>query len=570
MADPMTVEMVRNALLDAAKEMQGAVMNAAYAPLWQEAGDLSCALLNADAEIVGQADRVIPIHVATMTNSVAEAITDTGGTEKLREGDVLFQNSPYHGNNHLPDFVCAQPVFADGTLLGFSAVRGHWVDVGGSSPTSYSPETGELLQEGLHVPPVKLYQAGERNDDIYEIVFANVRDPEERAGDLKAQLAGVRRGRDRLLELANEYGTEALLSSMATILDNEEARMRRKIDALPAGRYTATDYIDGDSLGAGLTEIVTTIEVSGDALTIDFEGTADQVAGGVNAPLSVTETAAYYAIKATLDPGEPGTSGAYRPVAVHAPEGSLLNPRPPAPVVLGNHETAGRIYDVVLKAVAEIDPEIAYAAGEGGSNGVSYGSLETEQFNRFRSLGGLGGCPAVDGITIRSSIGNTGVQSIERTEEDFEFLHTERFAIVPDTAGAGRFRGGNSSIKAVRFSDPMEIIFTCERAKVPPFGVAGGNDGTTAEHVHITPDGERRVLPSKKTFEVAPGSEISVRAAGGGGYGDPTERPPERVRSDVLDGYVSIAEAKDAYGVVIDEETMTVDTAATNELRSED
>jgi N-methylhydantoinase B len=566
-ADPMTVEMIRSALLDAAKEMQGAVMNAAYAPLWQEAGDLSCSLLNTQAEIVGQADRVIPIHVATMTNSVAAAIEGTGGHDNLEPGDVLFQNSPYHGNNHLPDFVAAQPVFDDGTLLGFSAVRGHWVDVGGSSPTSYSPETGELIQEGLHVPPVKLFRAGERNDDIYDVVFANVRDPDERAGDLKAQLAGVRRGRERLLDLADEYGPETLLESMATILSNEESRMRRKIDDLPEGRYGATDYIDGDGMGAGLTEIVASVEVEGDEILVDFAGTADQVSGGVNAPLSVTETAAYYAVKVTLDPGDPGTSGAYRPVRVSAPQGSLVNPTAPAPVVLGNHETAGRIYDVTLKAIAEIDPGIAFGAGEGGSNGISYRSLVTDQFNRVRSLGGLGGCPAADGITIRSSIGNTGVQSIERVEEDFEFVHTDRFEIVPDTGGAGRHRGGNASVRTVRFDHDTEIILTCERAEVPPFGVAGGDAGTTANHVHVTPDGKRVQKPSKQTFEIEAGSKIENQAAGGGGYGEPSERPPERVLSDVKDGYVTVEEAREAYGVAIDPATMSVDDAETAELR---
>jgi N-methylhydantoinase B len=566
--DPALVEIVRNQLHDVAEEMQASVMNSAYSPLWQEAGDLSCAVVTPSAEIVGQSERVVPIHIATMTSSISAAIEGTGGHDALEPGDILLQNDPYAGNNHLPDFVMAQPIFVDGDLLGFAAVRAHWVDIGGSSPTSYSTETGEIIKEGLRVPPAKLYDGGELNAGLRGVILANTRDRDERVGDMNAQISGVRRGHDRLVELAGKHGVESLAAAMDTVLSNDERLMRNRIAELPDGTYEAADYLDGDGMTDELIEIQASLSVDGDEISVDFDGSDPQVLGGVNSPIACTRTATYYAVKVTLDPGKPGTTGSYRPISVSAPSGSVVNPEYPAPVVAGNHETATRVHDAVLKAIVEIDPELGFGAGDGSSNVFNYSSLESGALNYTCMGGGMGACPGRDGINaIRSGVGNTGIQMIERVEETYDFVTVEEFSLVTDTGGPGRNRGGCTVRRVLRFDDPTMVVTTGERAKTQPFGVDGGEGGASAVHRLFHPDGREETLPSKVTREVAPGSRVHFQPAGGGGFGDPTERPPENVAEDVRNGYVSLAAAREAYGVVLDEETLEVDREATEELR---
>jgi N-methylhydantoinase B len=569
--DPATLEIVRNQLHDSAEEMQATVMNAAYSPVWQDAGDLSCALLNADAEIVGQSERVIPMHIATMTNSVQVAIEETGGYEALAPGDVLIQNDPYSGNNHLPDFVMAQPVFVDDTLLGFASVRAHWVDVGGTSPTSYSTKTDEIIKEGLRVPPAKLVEAGDRNEALFDVLLANVRGREERQGDMNAQLAGVRRGHRRFTAIAEKYGAETVLAAIDTLLSNDEQRMRNRIEDLPDGRYEAEDFLDGDGLTADRIAIRATLEIDGTDARIDFDGSDPQATGGVNAPLSCTETASYYAVKVTLDPGSPGTSGSYRPVSVTAPSGTVVNPEYPAPVVAGNHETSNRIYDTVVRAIAEIDPGLAFGAGDGSSNIFTYRSLSSGDLNLTCLGGGMGACPGRDGINaIRSGVGNTGIQPVEREELVYDFVHIEEFSLVKDAGGAGLHRGGVPPRRVTRLDDDAELIVVAERATTQPFGMAGGEPGERASHVHISPDGEETKVDSKATLTVDAGSSFAFQPAGGGGYGDPHDRPASAVAEDVENGYVSVEEAMEVYGVALNPDTLAVDEAETERLRSED
>lgn len=565
-----TVEIVRNQLHDIAQEMQATVMRCAYSPLWQEAGDLSCALLSADAEIVGQSERAIPVHIATMSNSVHEAVMRTGGYDDLHPDDVLFQNDPYAGNNHLPDFVMAQPVFADSTLVGFSAVRAHWVDVGGSTPTSYTTATDEIIEEGIRVPPAKLFEKGERNDPLVEVILANTRGQDERRGDMNAQIAGVRRGHERFEETIDNNGPPAVLRSIEQILDNDEKRMQQAIDELPRGSFTAEDYLDGDGFTDELVTIRATVEVTDAGVVVDFDGTDPQARGGVNSSRSCTEAGVHYAFKVTLDPGAPGTSGSYRPIDVRAPDGTVVNPTYPGSVVAGNAETASRIYEVVVLALSKIDPELAFAAGEGSANVFNYRSRESGEINYTCSGGGLGAGPDKDGVNaIRSSIGNTGVQPIEREEADYDFVEIESFSIVPDSGGAGQFRGGHTTRRITRFDHDAEILIVADRARTQPFGLSGGDDGASARHVEHTPDGESSQLSSKTTKTVPAGSAIEIQPAAGGGFGNPLERPPEAVLTDVIDGYVSVTAARDEYGVAVIEtqDGYAIDSESTRELR---
>jgi N-methylhydantoinase B len=573
--DAVTVEIIRNQLLDIAEEMQATVMNSAYSPLWQEAGDLSCALLNRDVEIVGQGERVIPLHIATMVDSTTEAIAETGGKEALSEGDVLIQNDPYTGNNHLPDFLMAQPVFVEDRLIGFSAVRGHWVDVGGSAPTSYAIDAGHILKEGIRIPPAKLYDAGERNDGLYQAILSNVRGRRERTGDMNAQLSGVRRGRDRLQTLAEEHGAEAVIRAMDEILDNEESRMRSRIAEIPDGEYAAEDYMDGDGISGEQIRIAANVTVDGDEIGVSFDGTDAQVKGGVNTSMASTKTATYYAFKVTLDPGEPGTTGAYRPISVTAPDRSLVNPEYPAPVVAGNHETTYRIYDVIVRAIAEIDPELAFSAGEGSTNVLNYQPTDGEGINYTVMTGGMGALPDRDGIdAIRNGVGNTGLQPVERIEQDYDFVSVDELAIAEETGGAGRHRGGCAARRVFTFDEETQIILAAERATTEPYGLDGGHPGASAEYGIIGTDGDFERIPSKTTETIRPGESVLVQPAGGGGFGDPTQRDRDRVRTDVLDGYVSAATAREIYGVDLEEpteeDTDETDDGATEEPATDD
>lgn len=566
--DPATVEIIRNQVSKIAEEMQAQVMNAAYSSLWQEAGDLSCAVLSQEAEIVGQSQRAIPIHIGTMTSSAEGAISALGGDEALVEGDVLIQNDPYSGNNHLPDFIILEPVFYEDTLLGFSAVRGHWLDVGGSSPSSYALDTGEIIKEGIRVPPAKLYRGGEENTALVDVIMANVRGATERRGDFNAQLAGVRHGRRRLREIAAKYGPETVVDACGTVLSNEEERVRSVIRGLPDGSYLGTDYLDGDGVSTDLITIEAVLEVDGASVHVDFDGSDAQVYGGINAPFAVTQAATFAAIKMTLDPGDPGTSGAYRPVTVSAPAGSIVNAEHPAPVVAGNHETANRVFDVVVRAVAEIDPSLAFGAGEGSTNGFTYRSRESQRLNRTRMSGGIGGCPHRDGVNgKRSGVGNAGYEPVERLEAKYGFASVTELSIVRDTGGAGRYRGGNAGRMVTRLDETSEVILTSERVTTRPYGIAGGHPGQSAVHVLVEPDGTETDLPGKTRRDVEAGSRILVQPAGGGGFGVPEERPPGEVLDDVIDGYVSVQTAREAYGVVIDPESLTVDDRATRERR---
>lgn len=387
---------------------------------------------------------------------------------------------------------------------------------------------------------------------------------------MNAQIAGVRRGHERFEELIEDNGAATVLRSIEEVLDNDEERMRRGIDDLPRGSYTAEDYLDGDGFTDEPVGIRATVNVTDAGVLVDFEGTDPQARGGVNSSLSCTEAGVHYAFKVTLDPGAPGTSGSYRPIDVRAPEGTVVNPEYPGSVVAGNAETASRIYEVVVRALSEIDPELAFAAGEGSANVFNYRSRRSGEMNYTCSGGGLGAAPDRDGVNaIRSSIGNTGVQPIEREETDYGFVGIESFEIVPDSGGAGRFRGGHTTRRVTRFGHDAEILIVADRARTRPFGLAGGDDGASARHVEHAPDGGSSQLSSKTTKTVPAGSAIEIQPAAGGGFGDPLERPAEAVLTDVRDGYVSVEAAREEYGVAVVEtpEGYAIDDESTRELR---
>jgi N-methylhydantoinase B len=557
--DPATFEVVKNALYCAAEEMKVVLAKTAYSPLLKVAGDYSCGLFDVRGEMVAQGPD-LPIHLGSMPLAVKAVIQ---AFERFEPGDAFIHNDPYYGGSHLPDVNVVTPAFHDGTLLGFACVRAHWPDIGSATPGSYGATT-EIYGEGLRLPPVKLYAAGTLNRDVDAIIFTNVRTPEERRGDLRAQLAANHRGVTRLAELAARYGASRLLALMQEVMDYSDRMMRAMLAGLPDGTAVFEDFCDGDGiLEDGETAdrpfwIRLRVDKRGDGLTVDFAGTDRQVAGPMNAPLNVTASGIYCAIKMIADPGDlvPPNSGCWRAITLRAEPGTVVSATPPAPVVYANHEISHRVCDMLFGAMAQLAPDRVMACSQGTSAIVTLGGVDYRTGGRYVSYetikGGFGARPARDGITgVASGIANTMNTPIEVLEMSFP-VRVERYAIVPDSGGAGRFRGGCGVERVWRvLGEPTQVGVCLERTRSAPFGLAGGAAGAPGRIALAGPDGVERERLSKGTFTALPGSQITLRAPGSGGYGDPAARDRGQLADDVVNGYVSVEGARAAYRVEV-------------------
>lgn len=451
--DPITFEVIRNALLTATAEMKVVVMRASYSSIWREGGDLSCGLLTMSAELVAQGPADLPCHLATMPFSAKGALKKIP-IDTLRPGDVLFNNAPEWGNNHLPDCLMMKPIFFKDEIAGFSAVRGHWADIGGIGPGSYSTATTDYLQEGLRIPPVKIYKEGRIDGELVDLILANTRGRSQRYGDLRAQYAGCVVGERKVIDLLEKYGRDTVLSCMEGILDHSEMLTRAEIEKIPDGTYCFTDYCDGDGVVYEPIKIQLALMIRGSDVVVDFTGTQEQVVGGMNAPLAVTASSVQFAIKAATDPWNPANSGCYRPVRVIAPEGTIVNPKLPASVVAGNHETAMGIVAAVFGALDQAsvaNPERVIAAGSGSSVVIIFAGRDQVfekkgNYDMFSAVqgGAWGARYNKDGISaMRDGVGNTGNTPIEVIETEYPIM-IESYELVMDGGGFGKFRGGAS------------------------------------------------------------------------------------------------------------------------------
>lgn len=555
--DPITFAVLRSGLVNAVAEMKGVVVRTAYSNLWKEAGDLSCGLLTSHGELAVQGSGDIPIHLASMPMSLGACLVRIPPAG-LKPGDVLYQNDPYQGNNHLPDFIMAKPVFFNGRIVAYTAVRGHYVDVGGGGPGSYSAAMPDIYAEGLRIPPVRIFKEGELNQDIVDVLLHNTRNSRERFGDLRSQFAGCVAAERRVLSFCQKYGAETFQAAMEEMVAAAEKLTRAAIAKIPDGTYTFEDFCDNDAITDDPIRIAASVTVRGEEIEIDFAGSSPQVRGGMNAPLAVTVSAACYAIKCITDPENLPNSGSYRPIKVNAPYGTVVNPMPPAPVIAGNHETASRIVDVIIGALASVVPERICAAGSGSSGVLSLGA-RVRSDGRDRELlmvethgAGQGANRHGDGVNARRvNVGNTGNTPSEALEMSFP-LHILRYAISEDGGGAGRTRGGTGILRELRLDHEATVTLTADRAKFAPYGVFGGLPAPKAEFWAKLPDGTQRVLNSKTApIHFLKGTIIHFRAAGGGGYGPPAERDLPAIQADLDDGYISPAGARENYGVVV-------------------
>ena len=556
-SDPATFVVIKNSLYAAAEEMKVVLAKTAYSPILKVAGDYSCGIFDISGQMVAQGPD-LPIHLGSMPDAVKAVVS---AFETFEEGDVFIHNDPYFGGSHLPDVNVVSPAFYNDKLIGFACIRAHWPDVGSASPGSYGAVT-EIYGEGLRLPPVKLYSKGLLNKDVDAIIFANVRTPDERRGDLGAQIAANRRATERLGALADKYGVDILVATMAEVLNYSEKMMRTLLARLPDGKSTFEDFCDGDGvIEEGDAEdqtfqIKMTVEKTGEHISVDFSGTDDAVSGPMNAPLSVTASGVFCALKTIIDPDGliPPNSGCWRTITVSAPKGCVLNAEFPSPVVYANHEISHRVCDMTFGAVAEFWPDNTMACSQGTSAVITFGGEDPRNKQRYVSYetikGGFGARPNKDGINaIASGISNTMNTPIEILEMSFP-VRVNEYVLVTDSGGAGRFRGGLGASRTWTVLDHKARASAClERTKSAPFGLSGGKPGLAAKIWTEALNGDKGIAPGKGGFDVPNGGQIHLRVPGSGGFGDPSERDINAIKEDVLDGYISEEAAETHYGV---------------------
>ena len=568
--DPVTLEVLRNQLEGVAEEMGQVLIRGAYSPNIKERQDCSTALFDADGRMVAQAEH-IPVHLGAMPEAVA-AVRERDPVP----GDVFVLNDPFTGGTHLPDVTLVSPIALDSggdgegdrggddddgsdggansdgeggsddgaEIVGYAVSRAHHADVGGMTPGSMPAGAREIHQEGLRLPPIRLVKAGERDEALFELLLANVRSPDERRADLRAQIAANERAESRLRELVADHGRGRIEAAFDAVIDYSYDRIVEEIRALPDGTYEAADVLEGDGVTDDDIPISVAVTVDGEAIDVDFAGTAEQVAGNLNAPLAVAKSAVYFVVRCVTDPEIPPNHGCYEPIRIDAPEGSLLNPAPPAAVVGGNVETSQRVTDVVLAAFANAAPDRVPAASQGTMNNLTIGGRGRSgdgtdpadgSFTYYETIGGgFGGRAEKDGMDgVQVGMTNTLNTPVESLETEYP-LRVERYALRPDSGGDGRHRGGLGIERAVRVEADATVSLLTERRRHAPEGVGGGEPGATGENLI---DGEP--VGAKTTVDVPAGTTVTVRTPGGGGHGDPGDRDSEAIAHDRADGKVT-------------------------------
>jgi N-methylhydantoinase B len=494
--DPVTLQVMVGALRAACDEMGAVLVRAAHSANIKERRDCSTGLFDASGEMVMQAEH-IPVHLGAMPAAVA-AVLD----EEHAPGDAWILNDPFRGGTHLPDITVISPVFAGGGLLGFAATRAHHADVGGRIPGSMPADSRTLDEEGVVIAPTRIAREGRIDGDALHDLVGRMRRPLERLADLRAQLAANAAGAARFAELVDRFGIEAVREGMSETLDYAERRTRARIAAMEDGERRAVDVLEGTG---GDIELRVTATVRGDEITLDFTGSAGQHDGNLNCPLAVTTSACYFAVRVLTDPDVPPCAGAYRPVRVIAPEGSLLNARPPAAVVAGNVETSSRVADLVLAA-------FGHALGQGTMNNLTLGN---DDFTYYETLGGgQGACPDADGPSaVHVAMSNTLNTPIEALEREFP-LRAVEYSVRSGTGGTGAHRGGDGVVRELEALAEMSFSLITERRRHAPRGAAGGGDGARGRN--SLNDTE---LPPKATGTLRPGDRLRIETPGGGGHG---------------------------------------------------
>lgn len=527
--DSVTLEVFRNKLESVAEEMGQVLIQSAYSPNIKERQDCSTALFDADGRMVAQAEH-IPVHLGAMPDAVAAV-----AAKEPEPGDAFILNDPFEGGTHLPDVTIVSTLAPAEEVIGYAVTRAHHADIGGMTPGSMPAGAAEIYQEGLRLPGVQIRAGDDLNEDLMAVVLANVRNRTERQADLRAQLAAHDRAEDRLQELIDDHGRGQVEQAFDAIIDYSHDRMTDELAAFPDGTYEARDVLEGDGVTDADIPIEVSITVDGATVDVDFAGTPEQCAGNMNAPLAVAKSAVYFVVRSITDPGIPPNHGSYIDIDVSAPEGTVVNPTPPAAVVGGNVETSQRLTDVVFAAFAEATPERVPAHSQGTMNNLIIGSRGRGGFTYYETIaGGFGARPDKDGMDgVQVGMTNTLNTPIEALEAEYPFT-VEEYAFREGSGGDGQYRGGLGLTRSLTVETDAVVSLLTERRRHQPAGAEGGEPGSVGENLV---DGER--LPAKTTRDIEAGATVTVRTPGGGGYGDPSERDESAHETDRLDEKVT-------------------------------
>ncbi|MGH9475288.1 MAG: hydantoinase B/oxoprolinase family protein [Terriglobales bacterium] len=530
--DPIELAIFKSAFHAIALEMGVALRRTAFSPNIKERRDYSSALFNARGEIIAMGDDM-PVHLGSMPMSVAAVLQAL----RLEPGDAAILNDPYAGGTHLPDITLVMPVFVGkGRRPAFYAAnRAHHADVGGTYPGSMGL-CREIYQEGVRIPPLKLMRRGELDRGLLQLILNNVRTPQEREGDLTAQLGACRIGVERLQAMAAQNGRPRIERNITALLDHSERLMRNELRGMPRGTFAAEDVLDDDGLGSGPVPIrvAITLDPRRARARVDFAGSAPQVAGSVNAVAAITYSAVFYVMRCLLPPEAAATAGLMRPVELRVPPGTIVNARPPAAVAAGNVECSQRIVDVLLRALAQALPGRIPAASSGTMNNLTIGgqfppdppfaTRAGQAYAYYETCGGgMGAAPDAHGLSgVHTHMSNTLNTPVEALEYAYPF-RVHRYAYRRGSGGAGRFRGGDGLVREVEVLAPAQVTLLCERRRFAPYGLSGGSDGARGRTVLIR-DGVERELAGKENLFVPAGAHIRLETPGGGGWG--RSKPP--------------------------------------------
>ncbi|MEM7407562.1 MAG: hydantoinase B/oxoprolinase family protein [Pseudomonadota bacterium] len=534
---PADQAVITQALLAAANEMGAKLIRSAHSPIVREAADCSTALLDRHGNVIAQAE-LIPLQLGSISHTFAPCL-EVGGTEGLSDDDFFINNDPFHGGQHVPDVFLFSPIFFDGRHVGYSASIAHHIDLGGGAP-GLNPDATDVHQEGIIVPPSRYSLSRDwHGGPLERLMRANIRLPEATIGDFNAQFAANRIGAERVKDLCAKHGVSKVMAVMDGVLDYSERRVRAALMRVPDGIYTGEDAIDDDGNGNGPLAIKATVEVRGDSISVDFTGSHPQVKSNINNPFASTVGACASVVKSVLtDADIPFNSGAHRAIEVSAPYGSILNPKPPAPVrarLLPSY----RVYNAVMQALASALPERVIATGYDTTTSSCLSHLGENGYSIYLEIfgGGLGGgahhdgCDGVD--CLLSNCSNIPIEAMDMT---YRFFRTRDYSLIPDSGGAGRRRGGLGMQRIYEIiEDDVEFATYADRFVRAPQGLFGGAPGRCAE-TYVERGNERIALTSKQSFALRRGDRLVLRTGGGAGYGDPAERSAELTESDRLDG----------------------------------
>ncbi len=574
--DPIMMEILSNAVLSICEEMGIVLSGTARSPLLRESGDFSCTLHSGDGTLVAQTN-TLPALASLARNAVMSLVDFKNVRREVEPGDIYYTNHMAIGGSHLSDVKAISPLFFDGQIVAWLANCAHWPDVGGAYAGGYVCAT-DIFQEGLTIPPVRFFRRGELNTEVIDLVLNNVRAPQERLGDIRAQAAAIQRGGDRVTELIDKYGLETVIGFFDSFVDYTERRVRNEIRAIPNGIYAFRDCMDNDGIDEKPVGIEVKVAVGDDHMSFDFTGSDPQVRGPINGSPSVVWAGVNFAVRGITDPLIPINEGVYRPLEVTIPEGCWLNAKHPAPRQHSTHETGHRVIDCVLGALAQAVPERVPAAMHGTSSimilaGDDLRVDPPELFMMYECLaGGFGGRPDKDGIDgIRTGMGNATNVPVELAEVEFSLV-TEKYELIKDSGGPGKHRGGCGMQRIMRIDGPADTRVLCvsssERTISRPYGLHEGKPGAQGSWVANIDSSEEEPLKGKDHRWLGCGQTFSACAPGGGGLGNPFDRSPDAVLEDVLEEKVSLRSAVIDYGVAIHPDTLEIDYEETARIRA--